>query len=153
MRYSCCVICRSHKFKHFPPPSESHIQKPSCLHSPKRFTLDGWLTRMFFGKLSSFIRRTCLSHLNFPLIIALESGIKPHFCTGYCLKYGQSVDYPKQSFGKWASLCKQNGFFGICSVLKFSSTLSFLFPWSSKSISILILALASKKSLAYLYKL
>ena len=35
--------------------------------------------RTIFGNLSSFIRTTCSSHLNLSFIIALESGIEPHF--------------------------------------------------------------------------
>ena len=41
--------------------------------------LDGWPKRTIFGNLSSFIRRTWPSHLNLSFIIALESGIEPHF--------------------------------------------------------------------------
>jgi hypothetical protein len=42
-------------------------------------TLDSWPTRTILGNLSSFIHRMCPSHLNLSLIIALESGIEPHF--------------------------------------------------------------------------
>ena len=40
---------------------------------------DGWPKRTIFGNLSSFIRRTWPSHLNLSFIIALYSGIEPHF--------------------------------------------------------------------------
>ena len=41
--------------------------------------LDGWPKRTIFGNLSSFICRSCPSHLNLYFVIALESGIEPHF--------------------------------------------------------------------------
>ena len=44
-----------------------------------RVAPDGWPKRTIFGNLSSFIRRTWPSYLNFSFIIALESGIEPHF--------------------------------------------------------------------------
>ena len=44
----------------------------------------GWPKTTIFGNLSSFICRTWPSHLNLSFIIALKSGIKPHFCTVYC---------------------------------------------------------------------
>ena len=42
-------------------------------------TLDDWSKRTIFGNLTSFIRRTCPSHLNLSFITALEIGIEPHF--------------------------------------------------------------------------
>ena len=44
-----------------------------------RLALDGWPKRTIFGNFSSFIRGTCPGHLNLYLIIALDSGIEPHF--------------------------------------------------------------------------
>ena len=41
--------------------------------------LDGWPKRRIFDNLSSFIHKMCPSHLILSLIIALESGIEPHF--------------------------------------------------------------------------
>ena len=44
-----------------------------------RVAPDGWPKRRIFGSLSSFIHRTWLSQPNLSFIIALESGIEPHF--------------------------------------------------------------------------
>ena len=44
-----------------------------------RLALNGWPKRTILGNLSSFIRKTCPSHLNLSFIIALESGIEPHY--------------------------------------------------------------------------
>ena len=44
-----------------------------------RLALDGWQKRTIFGNLSCLIRGTCSSHLNLLSIIALDSGIEPHF--------------------------------------------------------------------------
>ena len=44
-----------------------------------RLVLDGWPERTIFGNLSSLFRRTCPSHLNLSLIVALESGIESYF--------------------------------------------------------------------------
>ena len=44
-----------------------------------RLALDCWPKRTIFGNLSSFIHRTGPSHLNHSHIIALETGLEPHF--------------------------------------------------------------------------
>ena len=44
-----------------------------------RLAPDGWRKRTIFCNLLSFIRRTWPSYLNLSFIIALESGIEPHF--------------------------------------------------------------------------
>ena len=54
----------------------SHLNRGQHAFS---LALKGWLKRRIFGNLSSFICRTCPSHLILSLIIALESGIQPHF--------------------------------------------------------------------------
>ena len=54
--------------------SDPNRERPAfCL------ALEGSPNRTIFGNLSSFICRTCPNHLNLSLIIALESGIEPHF--------------------------------------------------------------------------
>ena len=54
--------------------SQPRQGRPAFLVAP-----DGWPKKTIFGNLSSFIRRTWLSHLNLSFIIAPESGIEPHF--------------------------------------------------------------------------
>ena len=47
------------------------------------FALDGWPTWVIFGNISCFFCKTCPNHIMLSLIIALESGIEPHFYTAY----------------------------------------------------------------------
>ena len=65
-----------------------------------RIAPDGWPKRTIFGNLSSFIRRTWLSHLNLSFIIALESGIEPHFSYSLLLEIRSVSRVPR-------TICRQ----------------------------------------------
>ena len=63
--------------------------------------LNGWLTRTFFGNLSSFIRITNPSHLNLSFIVALENMTGSHLL--YSLLFGiQSARYLEHSIGNFS---------------------------------------------------
>jgi len=83
-----------------------NLWKPPSLHPPRKpsspvwgrpafhLALDGWPTWTIISNLSSFIRRKCPSHLNFSLIVALESMIEP--CFSYSLFFEvRPVSMPK----------------------------------------------------------
>ena len=53
--------------------------RPNHRRPAFHLALDGCPKRTIFGNLSSFIPSTCPSHINLSFIIALESGIEPHF--------------------------------------------------------------------------
>ena len=62
--------------------------------------LDGWSKRTIFGNLPSFISRTCPSHLNLSLTIALESVIEPHFLSNLLFQIPSVSRVPK-------TICRQ----------------------------------------------
>ena len=79
-----------------------YLLQPKRRRPAFRSAQHGWPKRTIIGNLSSFILGTCPSYLNLSLIIALKSGIEPHFHTAFCLKYGQSAGYPEQSVGNFS---------------------------------------------------
>jgi len=77
------------------PPTQ--LQTTSFLYSPIRLTKQDNLWHS-----AIFICRKCPGHLYLSLIIALESSTYHTFHTVFCLNYGQSAGYPKQSVGNFS---------------------------------------------------
>ena len=76
--------------------------------------LNGWPRRTIFGILSSFVRRTCPSHLNLSFIIAVESGTEPHFLNSLLFEIRSVTRGPRiirRQF-LWKTFSKSSSIFG-----------------------------------------